>query len=236
MSARDPIPSFCPRQSEMMRDNSLFLSSLDYPLCLRSSEGHFLYSNAKFSEVVKGHEYNEDKWFNNLPTYIQLELLKCEIAILSSSDCIVLSKAFRDHSFECIVLFQKVLYEGIFCSSWSFIKNVVYSDEVSMADSKNTFKGKPVRNPILVFEPNVYHTFCLYFTCFTHEFIARILSVSVNTTKKRISKCYQTLGIENKDEMILYLKAGGYLQSINDHAFRIIRERYRADLEFSRNM
>jgi len=235
MSARDRILSLCPRQSEMMRDNYLFLSSLDYPLCVRNSEGNFLYSNAKFSEDVKGHDYDEATWFSNLPAHIQLELLKCELEVLSSSNCVVLSKVFQDHSFECMVVFQKILHANVFCASWLFIKNVIYSDEINPSDSKNTFKGKPVRNPKLAFEPNVYHTFCLFFTCFSHEFIANILSVSVNATKKRISKCYQTLGIENKDEMILYLKAGGYLLGIHDTAFRIIRERFRADAEFSRN-
>lgn len=227
MSARDPIRSSSARQSNLMRDHYLFLSAIDYPLCLRSAEGDFLYSNAKFTEDVKGYEYNEKAWFEKLPIHVQLELLKCELELLANSDCVVLSKVFIDHSFECSVLFLKTILEGRVFASWLFIKGVIYTDSMILPESKKRFRGKELVNPVLVLEPNVYQTFCLFFSGFSHDFIAGILGVSVNATKKRISKSYQILDIGSKDEMILYLRAGSYFQNIHDTAFRIINERFR---------
>lgn len=232
MSARDPIRSSAISQSSLAENLFRIYSSSATPVCIRDGEGSFIYNNFVFTEFIKGFEYSVDIWFDKLPSYIRLELLKCEIDLLSISESIVLSKAFMEHSFDCYVLLQKITIDNHTFTAWHFVKKVLHSGEVSIPELNKVFRGREVKNPALTMEANVYQTFCLYFTGFSHEFISGLLGVTPSASKKRISKAYTLLNINSKDEMLLFLRANSFLDNVHKYAFLIIRDKFHLNFRF----
>lgn len=222
MSARDPILSSSARQSELATDSYLFLSNLEYPLCLRSLDGEFLYSNPKFAECIKGYEYSIEDWFNRLPFETRCELLSCELNAFASSNVATYMHLEIDNSYLYSVLFYKIAVNGCECAAWSFFDKVLFNEGAFYPGLKKRINGTGFRNPALILEPSCYKVFCLYFSGLTHEFISSLLRINIGTSKNRISKAYTLLGISGRDEMILYLKSNSYLQSVMGYAFYLI--------------
>lgn len=223
MSARDPILSSSARQSELATDSYLFLSNLEYPLCLRSLDGEFLYSNPKFAECIKGYEYSIEDWFNRLPVETRCELLSCELDSLISPNIATFMNLDIEQSYKFCVLFYKIMIDSIEYVAWSFFDKLLFIESGFYSGLKRKIKSLESRHPAIVLEPPCYNVFCLYFSGFTHEFTSSLLRINVGTSKNRISKAYSLFGISGRDEMILFLKSNSYLQSVMDHAFNLIR-------------
>jgi len=231
MSARDPIRSSVISQSSLTENLFTIFTSTEMPVCIRDGNGNFIFNNSVFTEFIKGFEYSVDVWFKKLPMHIQLELLKCEIDLLSNSGSVVISKAFMEHSFDCYVLLQKITIGDRNFTAWLFLKKVLYSGEVLIPELNKFFRGREIKNPALTLEVNVYQTFCLYFSGFSHEFISGLLGVTRSASKKRISKAYTLLNINGKDEMLLFLRANSFLHDVHKYAFLIIREKFLVNLK-----
>lgn len=225
MSARDPILSSSSRQSELMTDSYVFLSNLEYPICLRNLDGDFVYTNLKFIECIKGYEYSILEWFNRLPVETRCELLSCELDSLISPNVATFMNLYIEQSYQFCVLFNKVMIDGTEYISWSFFDKLLFKENSFFSGLKRKIKTLESRHPALVLEPPCYNVFCLYFSGFTHEFSSSLLGVNVGTSKNRISKAYSLFGISGKDEMILFLESNSYLKSVIDHAFSLISSR-----------
>lgn len=222
MSARDPILSSSARQSELTTDSYVFLSNLEYPLCLRNLDGEFVYTNSKFVEYIKGYEYSITEWFNRLPVETRCELLSCELGALASPNIGTFMNLDIEKSYQYCVLFYKIVIDGTEYATWSFFDKLLFKENGFYFGLKRKIKSLDSRNPAIVLEPPYYKVFCLYFSGFSHEFISSLLKVNVGTSKNRISKAYSIFGISGRDEMILYLKSNSYLHSVIDHAFYLI--------------
>lgn len=231
MSARDPIRSACPSQSDSQSklDFDIFsiFSHYETPVCIRDSKGFFVYSNEMFSEYIKGYEYDSAFWFDRLPVDLKCNLLMSELDALSDSKSVVLNNLIIDTSFHWYVFFQRISIHNVNFIVWVFIKDVFFNDQVMCKRITKDFIVKGVGNPALILEPGVYQNFCLYFSGFSHEFISNLLGVTLGTSKKRVSKAYALLGTSGRDEMILYLKVNSFLHGVQNYAFELIGLKYR---------
>jgi len=222
MSARDPILSSSSRQSELAADSSVLLSSLEYPLCLRSLNGDFVYSNMKFSECIKGFEYSISEWFERLPVETRCQMLSCELDALSSPNLATFMNLNVERIYQFSVLFNNVVVNKTMYISWSFFDKLIFKENNSYFRLGTKIKSLDKRNPAVILEPAYYKVFCLYFSGFTHDFISSLLKINVGTSKNRVSKAYSLIGIIGRDEMVLYLKTNSYFESVLDYAFHLI--------------
>lgn len=223
MSARDLMRSSDSSQSLQDASGFKLFDKSEVPICVRNSSGHFVYSNSAFSDVIKGSEYDAAYWFEKLPLELKCTLLEKEVDALASPDLAIIKSVMVDDYFYWCVLFRVIFVNSERYVTWCFIKDVVFDSENVRCLSHGLNHTYDVKNPALVLEPGVYQSFCLFFSGFTHEFIARLLSVTSGTSKNRISKSYSVMGVENKDDMILYLKVNSFLSGVHRYAFELIR-------------
>ena len=223
MSARDLMRSSDSSQSQQEATRFRIFDNSEIPICIRNSSGVFVYSNHNFSNVIKGCEYDSAYWFEKLPLEIKCLLLESEVEALANADVAMIKSVIIEGSFYWCVLFQVIYINSEIFIAWSFLKDVVFSSLNSKYISYVAGDVNYLKNPALVLEPGVYQSFCLFFSGFSHEFISKLLCVTSGTSKNRISKSYSIMGVDNKDDMILYLKANSFLPSVHRYAFELIR-------------
>lgn len=222
MSARDLMRSSDSSQSQQEATRFKIFDNSEIPICIRNSSGVFVYSNHNFSNVIKGCEYDSAYWFEKLPLEIKCLLLESEVEALANADVAMIKSVIIEGSFYWCVLFQVIYINSEIFIAWSFLKDVVFSSLNSKYISIVAGDVNYLKNPALVLEPGVYQSFCLFFSGFSHEFISKLLCVTSGTSKNRISKSYSIMGVDNKDDMILYLKANSFLPSVHRYAFELI--------------
>ncbi|WP_336819720.1 MULTISPECIES: hypothetical protein [unclassified Cedecea] len=222
MSARDLMRSSDSSQSQQEATGFKIFDNSEIPICIRNSSGVFVYSNHNFSNVIKGCEYDSAFWFEKLPLEIKCLLLESEVEALANADVAMIKSVIIEGSFYWCVLFQVIYINSEIFIAWSFLKDVVFSSLNSKCISYVAGDVSYLKNPALVLEPGVYQSFCLFFSGFSHEFISKLLCVTSGTSKNRISKSYSIMGVDNKDDMILYLKANSFLPSVHRYAFELI--------------
>ncbi|HIE1239986.1 TPA: hypothetical protein ACXJU5_004118 [Enterobacter ludwigii] len=222
MSARDLMRSSDSSQSQQEATRFKIFDNSEIPICIRNSSGVFVYSNHNFSNVIKGCEYDSAYWFEKLPLEIKCLLLESEVEALANADVAMIKSVIIEGSFYWCVLFQVIYINSEIFIAWSFLKDVVFSSLNSKYISYVAGDVNYLKNPALVLEPGVYQSFCLFFSGFSHEFISKLLCVTSGTSKNRISKSYSIMGVDNKDDMILYLKANSFLPSVHRYAFELI--------------
>ena len=222
MSARDLMRSSDSSQSQQEATRFRIFDNSEIPICIRNSSGVFVYSNHNFSNVIKGCEYDSAYWFEKLPLEIKCLLLESEVEALANADVAMIKSVIIEGSFYWCVLFQVIYINSEIFIAWSFLKDVVFSSLNSKYISYVAGDVNYLKNPALVLEPGVYQSFCLFFSGFSHEFISKLLCVTSGTSKNRISKSYSIMGVDNKDDMILYLKANSFLPSVHRYAFELI--------------
>ncbi|RSB26232.1 hypothetical protein [Enterobacter cloacae] len=222
MSARDLMRSSDSSQSQQEATRFKIFDNSEIPICIRNSSGVFVYSNHNFSNVIKGCEYDSAYWFEKLPLEIKCLLLESEVEALANADVAMIKSVIIEGSFYWCVLFQVIYINSEIFIAWSFLKDVVFSSLNSKCISYVAGDVSYLKNPALLLEPGVYQSFCLFFSGFSHEFISRLLCVTSGTSKNRISKSYSIMGVDNKDDMILYLKANSFLPSVHRYAFELI--------------
>lgn len=149
-------------------------------------------------------------------------LLASEVEALANADVAMIKSVIIEGSFYWCVLFQVIHINSEIFIAWSFLKDVVFSSLNSKCISYAAGDVNYLKNPALVLEPGVYQSFCLFFSGFSHEFISKLLCVTSGTSKNRISKSYSIMGVDNKDDMLLYLKANSFLPSVHRYAFELI--------------
>ena len=222
MSARDLMRSSDSSQSQQEATRFKIFDNSEIPICIRNSSGVFVYSNHNFSNVIKGCEYDSAYWFEKLPLEIKCLLLASEVEALANADVAMIKSVIIEGSFYWCVLFQVIYINSEIFIAWSFLKDVVFSSLNSKYISYVAGDVNYLKNPALVLEPGVYQSFCLFFSGFSHEFISKLLCVTSGTSKNRISKSYSIMGVDNKDDMLLYLKANSFLPSVHRYAFELI--------------
>ena len=222
MSARDLMRSSDSSQSQQEATRFKIFDNSEVPICIRNSSGVFVYSNHNFSNVIKGCEYDSAYWFEKLPLEIKCLLLESEVEALANADVAMIKSVIIEGSFYWCVLFQVIHINSEIFIAWSFLKDVVFSSLNSKYISYVAGDVNYLKNPALVLEPGVYQSFCLFFSGFSHEFISKLLCVTSGTSKNRISKSYSIMGVDNKDDMLLYLKANSFLPSVHRYAFELI--------------
>lgn len=222
MSARDLMRSSDSSQSQQEATRFKIFDNSEVPICIRNSSGVFVYSNHNFSNVIKGCEYDSAYWFEKLPLEIKCLLLASEVEALANADVAMIKSVIIEGSFYWCVLFQVIHINSEIFIAWSFLKDVVFSSLNSKCISYAAGDVNYLKNPALVLEPGVYQSFCLFFSGFSHEFISKLLCVTSGTSKNRISKSYSIMGVDNKDDMLLYLKANSFLPSVHRYAFELI--------------
>lgn len=222
MSARDSMRSSDSSQSQQEATRFKIFDNSEVPICIRNSSGVFVYSNHNFSNVIKGCEYDSAYWFEKLPLEIKCLLLASEVEALANADVAMIKSVIIEGSFYWCVLFQVIHINSEIFIAWSFLKDVVFSSLNSKCISYAAGDVNYLKNPALVLEPGVYQSFCLFFSGFSHEFISKLLCVTSGTSKNRISKSYSIMGVDNKDDMLLYLKANSFLPSVHRYAFELI--------------
>ena len=222
MSARDLMRSSDSSQSQQEATRFKIFDNSEIPICIRNSSGVFVYSNHNFSNVIKGCEYDSAYWFEKLPLEIKCLLLASEVEALANADVAMIKSVIIEGSFYWCVLFQVIHINSEIFIAWSFLKDVVFSSLNSKCISYAAGDVNYLKNPALVLEPGVYQSFCLFFSGFSHEFISKLLCVTSGTSKNRISKSYSIMGVDNKDDMLLYLTANSFLLSVHRYAFELI--------------
>ena len=222
MSARDLMRSSDSSQSQQEATRFKIFDNSEVPICIRNSSGVFVYSNHNFSNVIKGCEYDSAYWFEKLPLEIKCLLLASEVEALANADVAMIKSVIIEGAFYWCVLFQVIHINSEIFIAWSFLKDVVFSSLNSKCISYAAGDVNYLKNPALVLEPGVYQSFCLFFSGFSHEFISKLLCVTSGTSKNRISKSYSIMGVDNKDDMLLYLKANSFLPSVHRYAFELI--------------
>ncbi|EJK1259033.1 hypothetical protein NKZ99_004234 [Salmonella enterica] len=227
MSARDLMRSSeCSQSLEVQSCFNLYIQA-EMPVCIRDSFGNFVFSNPLFSEYIKGSEYDASFWFSKIPLSLQHAILKKELDALANPQMAVIKSVIMDGNFHWYILFQVLRINSHNYIRWSFVKDVVFSGGSLRSIETARVRKRDSLNPALVLEPGVYKTFCLYFSGFSHEFSSRLLGVGLGTSKKRISKAYSLMGIDGRDEMIIYLQANSYLHGIQMYAFELIHTRFK---------
>ncbi|EAX1823558.1 hypothetical protein [Pseudocitrobacter faecalis] len=226
MSARDLMRYSDLSQSPQIHSCFEIFSQMEVPVCIRNSHGEFVFSNSLFSEYIKGSEYEASFWFGKLPFELQCAILNKELDAQANPQMTVIKSVIIDDTFHWYILFQVIKSESESFIVWSFVKDLVFSGGSLRSIENTKLKIKDSLNPALVLEPGVYKTFCLYFSGFSHEFIAKLLGVGVGTSKNRISKSYSLMGIYGRDSMIIYLQSNSYLHGIQMYAFELINAQF----------
>lgn len=225
MSAHDHMCYSESSQSELAGCNFSIYSQSETPICIRDSNGNFVYSNAMFSECVKGTEYTSEFWFSKLDGDMQYILLARELETLANPLTASVIKVVIDGSYHWHVLFQVSRINGTDFIIWSFLNNVIVYKETMTASGIRLPSVLNVVHPALSLESQDYEAFCLFFSGLSHKCISKYLGITPATSRNRIARAYERIGLSDRDSMILYLNVNSFLPSIHAYASSLIKMR-----------
>lgn len=178
------------------------------PICLRADSGQFLICNHSLTEKLLGN-LKLTEWLPTLDfeTSYKLSALELELQTLDFGIIIEENINLRGHRWDFII--SKLVVEGIVLTLWQF--STIYRKVVL----KNTFSpgisAAIDRLEKLVPELKDSHKSNLTLYCLgaSHGLIARILNISIGTSKNRIKRIQEKLMIEQKEELFVLFHISG---------------------------
>lgn len=160
-----------------------------------------------------------------LDSDLQYTLLARGLDTLANPLTASVIKIVIDGGYHWHVLFQVSRISGTDLIIWSFLKNVIVYKETMTASGIRLPSVLKVVHPALSLESQDYEAFLLFFSGLSYKCISKYLGITPATSRSRIARAYERIGLSDRDSMILYLNVNSFLPSIHAYASSLIRMR-----------
>ncbi|HIB5996381.1 TPA: hypothetical protein ACWXCU_004646 [Klebsiella pneumoniae] len=191
------------------------------PICIRENSGEFLICNKSFSEFFL-RELKLTEWLSSVDFEISHKLCELEIEAYSLDIGVVIEENIVVNGKMWDFIVTKLIIENNTITVWKFSR--IYR-KIGMA---NRFSSN-ILNAITSFKEIVAklnesqrNTLALYYLGASHNFISKILNISVGTSKNRILHIQNNIPIDNKDEIFIIIHVSGMSLVFIKHVIRLL--------------
>ncbi|EGZ2402937.1 conjugal transfer transcriptional regulator TraJ [Escherichia coli] len=199
MYPMDRIQQKHTRQIDLLENLTAVIQDYPNPACIRDETGKFIFCNTLFHESFLTQDQSAEKWLLSQRDF-------CELISVTEME------AYRNEHTH-LNLVEDVFIQNRFwiISIQSFLnghRNIIrrMSDDSSVSSYVND-------------------VFYLYSTGISHNAIARILNISISTSKKHASLICDYFSVSNKDELIILLYNKKFIHYLYEKAMCIINTR-----------
>ncbi|HGU4940324.1 TPA: conjugal transfer transcriptional regulator TraJ [Escherichia coli] len=229
MYPMDPIQQKHDRQIELLENLIVVINHFPNPACIRDKTGKFLFCNAWFHESFLTQTKSAEKWllsqtdFCELISVTEMEAYRNENTHLNLVEDVFI----QDKSWNISI--QSFLNKNGDVILWQFYDatHIRHKDNYNQKYFVSDDIMKIIRriNDDSSVSSYVNDVFYLYGTGISHRTIAKILNISISTSKKHASIICDYFSVSNKDELIVLLYNKKFIHYLYEKAMRIINMR-----------
>ncbi len=229
MYPMDRIQQKHDRQIELLENMMAVIQDFPNPACIRDETGKFLFCNALFHESFLTQIQSAEKWLLSQPDFCELisvtemEAYRGEHTHLNLVEDIFIQNRFWTISVQLFFRGNKNIILWQFYDAAHVRHKDSYNPKYCVSDDIRRVIRKI--NDDSSVSSYVNDVFYLYSTGISHGSIAKILNISISTSKKHASIICDYFSVSNKDELILFLYDKKFIHYLYEKAMRIINTR-----------
>lgn len=178
------------------------------PICLRENSGEFLICNHSFTEKLLGN-FKLTEWLSTLDFETSYKLSALELEAHALEFGIVMEENINLRGAQWDFIITKLIIDGIVMTIWQFSKiyrKVVLHNKFEPQLAAAIDRLKQLVQELKESQRNNLTLYCLGAS---HNLIARLLNISIGTSKNRIKSIQDRLLIENKEELFILFHVSG---------------------------
>ncbi|EGO9655760.1 conjugal transfer transcriptional regulator TraJ [Escherichia coli] len=229
MYPMDRIQQKHARQIDLLENLTAVIQDYPNPACIRDETGKFIFCNTLFHESFLTQDQSAEKWllsqrdFCELISVTEMGAYRNEHTHLNLVEDVFIQNRFWTISVQSflnghrnIILWQ--FYDAAHVRHKdSYNQKTIVSDDI-----RNIIRRMSDDSSVSSYVNDVFY---LYSTGISHNAIARILNISISTSKKHASLICDYFSVSNKDELIILLYNKKFIHYLYEKAMCIINTR-----------
>lgn len=229
MYPMDRIQQKHARQIDLLENLTAVIQDYPNPACIRDETGKFIFCNTLFHESFLTQDQSAEKWllsqrdFCELISVTEMEAYRNEHTHLNLVEDVFIQNRFWTISVQLFFRGNKNIILWQFYDAAHVRHKDSYNPKYCVSDDIRRVIRKI--NDDSSVSSHVNDVLYLYSTGISHGSIAKILNISISTSKKHASIICDYFSVSNRDELILFLYDKKFIHYLYEKAMRIINTR-----------